>query len=61
MNGLTVVFSFRDVVDAQVALAKLESWDIECSLANEHVVGVFCGDKARYVARGRYSNGIRCR
>ena len=40
MNGLTVVASFRDELDAQVALGKLESEGIECSLANEYVVGV---------------------
>ncbi len=40
MNGLTAVASFRDELDAQVALGKLESEGIECSLANGHLVGV---------------------
>jgi hypothetical protein len=40
MNGLTVVASFRDTLDAQAALGKLESEGIACSLANEHLVGV---------------------
>ncbi len=39
-NGLTTVMVCRDVLDAQVALGKLESEGIECSLANENLVGV---------------------
>jgi hypothetical protein len=40
MNGLVTVSSFRDILDAQAALAKLESEGFECSLANENLVGV---------------------
>ncbi len=39
-NGLITVMVCRDVLDAQVALGKLESEGIECSLANENLVGV---------------------
>jgi hypothetical protein len=39
-NGLATVASFRDVLDAQAAISKLESEGIECSLANEYVVGM---------------------
>lgn len=39
MNGLVTVSTFRDILDAQAALAKLESEGFECSLANEHLVG----------------------
>lgn len=39
-NGLTTVISCRDVLDAQVAMAKLESEGIECFLANDNLIGV---------------------
>ncbi len=39
-NGLATVVAFRDVLDAQAAVSKLESEGIECSLASEYVVGV---------------------
>ena len=39
-NGLATVAAFRDVLDAQAAVSKLESEGVECSLANEFVVGV---------------------
>ena len=39
-NGLATVASFRDLQDAQVAISKLESEGVECSLSNEYMVGV---------------------
>lgn len=39
-NGLATVASFRDVLDAQAAISKLESEGVECSLANEYLVGM---------------------
>src|SRR5450631_3627970 len=39
-NGLATVAAFRDVLDAQAALSKLESEGMECSLANEYVIGM---------------------
>jgi hypothetical protein len=39
-NGFGTVAGYRDVLDAQLAMSKLESEGIECSLANEYLVGV---------------------
>ena len=39
-NGLATVAGFRDVLDAQAAISKLESEGVECSLANEYMVGI---------------------
>ena len=39
-NGLATVAGFRDVLDAQAAISKLESEGVQCSLANEYVVGM---------------------
>lgn len=39
-NGFAVVAGYRDVLDARLAMSKLESEGIECSLANEYLIGV---------------------
>jgi hypothetical protein len=39
-NGLSAVRSYRDVLDAQAAVSKLESEGVESFLANEYTVGV---------------------
>ena len=39
-NGFTTVAGYRDILDAQLAMSKLESEGIECSLANEYVIGL---------------------
>jgi hypothetical protein len=39
-NGFATAAGYRDVLDAQLAMSKLESEGIECSLANEYLIGV---------------------
>jgi hypothetical protein len=39
-NGFATVAVFRDVLDAQLAVSKLECEGIECSLANEYLIGI---------------------
>jgi Putative prokaryotic signal transducing protein len=40
VNGFATVAAYRDVLDAQLAMSKLESEGIECSLVNEYLIGV---------------------